>query len=151
MKRIILTTALLLGTLGLMAQDCDAIMLAYFKNDRNQMENYKEMAPYKFDYRCAYARAAFYESDTVPAGCDVYRIGEVKALYSEDHLTDSYVVDLASLVYYAYDFIQFQQRYPTGDAVVCFSTPASRHPYLVLRSMTQMVDMANREADAKWF
>lgn len=138
MKKLIVIAALLMAYSGLKAQDCDAVMLAYFKNDRVQMEDYKELAPQKFEWRCRFARAAFYESDTVPAGVDVYRISEVKNVFTGKHLPENYVVDLNTLIYYAYDFRSFQVRYPTGDYVVCFSTPGSRHPYLVLRSIDQM-------------
>ena len=149
MKRIILTAALLLGALGLKAQDCDAIMLPYFGYSKAQLENYKSEAPEKFDYRCAYARAAFYESDTIPAGVDVFSITEVVDPQSGKPLPKSFKVDLNVMGYYSYTFSLFHGRYKDGNHAVCFSTPSSAHPYLVMRSLTEMRLIADSYFNAK--
>lgn len=129
---------------GVKAQDCDAIMLPYFGNDKAKMDVYKTEAAYKFEWRCAFARAAFYESDTVPAGVEVFRISEVKNLSTGRFLKQNFDVNLATLSYYAYNFSEFQHRYPHVDKAVCFSTPGSRHPYLVLRSIVEMHNIVNQ-------
>ena len=61
-----------------------------------------------------------------------------------NHLPQSYVVDLETLSYYAYNFHQFQVRYPTGDVTLCFATPSSTHPYLVLRSIEEAFRLASQ-------
>lgn len=139
MKRIILTASLVLVFAGLKAQNCEALMLPYFGNDAARMAEYQQMAPSKFAWRCAYARTAFYESDTVPDGADLFSISEVVELSTGNHLSTNLVVDLATFSVYAYDFKRFQLLYPTGDKVLCFITPSSTHPYLVLRSIEQIL------------
>ena len=138
MKKWITVAAMLFMAMAVKAQDCDAIMLAYFNNNQTRMESYKVEAPYKFEAKCAYAQAAFYESDTVPAGADLFQISEVSNKFTGVSLPANYQVDFATLNYYGYTFRDFQLRYPTGDKVLCFQTPGSTHPYLVLRSITDM-------------
>ncbi len=145
MKKIALIAAMLFMVLSAKAQDCDALVLPYFGNDVARMEHYKSVAPHKFEMRCAIARAAFYESDTVPAGADVFQITEVKHALTGNALTSDYVVDLGTLSYYAYNFREFQYRYPHGDKTLCFATPHSTHPYLVLRSTDDMDSIAVME------
>lgn len=125
------------------AQNCDAIVLPYFKGDVARMEAYKTMAPEKFQYRCLYAFSAFEESDTVPAGADVFPISSVQSVLTEEYLSNDIVVDLFMFSYYAYNFSSFQTAYPNGDKVLYFSTPSSTHPYLVLHSLNEMLRVAN--------
>ena len=141
MKRIVIIAALLLGYTGLKAQDCEAIMLPYFKNNRAQMEGYRTHAPEKFAYRCTFAAAAFYESDTVPAGAEMVSLTEVKNLQDGQSLTAGYVVDINTLSYYAFNFNLIQGRFPGRE--ICFATPASRHGYLVLRTRDEMEKAAS--------
>lgn len=138
MKKIVFTVAFLMVAIGVKAQNCEAIMLPYFNNDAESLERYQAEAPYKYEWRCAYAQSAFYEADTVPAGADVFQINEVKNKFTDSYLSANFMVDLASLSYYAYNFYDFQLRYPAGDKTLCFSTPGSTHPYLVLRSISDM-------------
>lgn len=143
MKKMILIAALVLTATGIKAQDCEALMLPYFGNDRAKMEHYQTVAAYKFEWRCAVAQAAFYESDTVPAEADLFQISEVKDVFTGKCLSGNYVVNLNTLSYYAYNFKEFQLKYPHGDKTLCFATPRSAHPYLVLRSIEDMHDMAD--------
>lgn len=147
MKKLVIIAALLMAVAGVKAQDCEALVLPYFGNDATRMARYQTEAPYKFEWRCAYAKAAFYESDTVPAGADVFQITEVSNKFTGKTISANYQVDLNVLSYYTYDFINFQLRYPTGDKTLCFATPASVHPYLVLRSITDMHHVANQMID----
>ena len=123
------------SAIGLKAQDCDAILLPYFNNNRDAMEN---MAPAKLDQICRFARNAFYESDTIPAGAHVMSITEVKDKLNNVPLPANLVVNLETLSYYQYNFRRLQLTYPKPDAVICFTTPSSKHPYLVLRSIEEM-------------
>ncbi|MBR4738754.1 MAG: hypothetical protein IK058_01985 [Bacteroidales bacterium] len=132
MKRLILVIAFMFTVAVANAQNCEAIVLPFFKYDTAVLANYPVE---KMMYRCFYSQASFYESDTVPAGVDVYNIGDVREAYGTNYLPQSYVVDLSTLSYYAYNFNEFQFRYPRGNVTICFSTPASTHRYLVLRSI----------------
>ncbi len=140
-KKLILAVALLLGGLSLQAQDCDALLLPLFRYDSARMADYPSL---KRDYRCAYARAAFYESDTVPAGARLYNISEVREKFGTNYLPQNLVVDLSTLSYYAYNFEYFQTLELRPTDVVCFSTPSSAHPYLVLRSIVEMGSLAEQ-------
>lgn len=137
-RKMVFALFLMLGTLVVKAQDCEAIMLPYFKGDMQRLVEYRDNAPHKYMFRCVYAQSAFYESDTVPAGADLFPISEVKDKFTGVSLPNNYRVDLATLSYYRYTFYDFQHQYPTGDKVLCFSTPGSTHPYLVLRSISDM-------------
>lgn len=139
MKKIVLLAALMLGAWSLNAQSCETIMLPYFGGDANAMAAYPQE---KLEWRCAFARAAFYESDTLPAGVDVYSIAEVQSKADGSYLPQNYVVDLKTLSFYAYNFKEFQLRYANGNVTICFSTPNSEHPYLVLRSVDEMYALA---------
>lgn len=137
---------MIIMAIGAKAQDCDALLLPYFRNDAGRMEDFKTFSPEKFEWRCAYVRSAFYEADTIPAGADVYPISRVKSAFTDEYLSDDYVVDLYTLSYFAYNFKEFQLSYPRGNKVLCFATPSSRHPYLVLNSL----DETNRLATELW-
>ena len=140
MKRIVFLAALLMGALGAKAQSCETLVLPFFNWDVNAMNAYPEE---KFEWRCAYARAAFYESDTIPAGAEVYSISEVVSKEDGKNLTQDFIVDLTTLSYYAYNFKNLQVQYPKCNVTICFTTPASEHPYLVLRSIDEMFAMAD--------
>ena len=143
MKRVFLFGLFVCMGMVVAAQSCDSIVLPYFGGDVVKMEQYKSIAPEKFEYRCLYSRSAFEESDTIPAGADVFPISSVQSLSTNEYLSNDYVVDLFTLSYYAYNFKSFQNNYPNSDKVLCFSTPSSTHPYLVLNSLNTMLRVAN--------
>lgn len=126
--------AMLLAMAGAKAQDCEALVLPFFGGNAERMAQYPAE---KLAYRCQYARNAFYVSDTVPAGVQVIEISEVKEKLTGKNLPANIRIDLATFSYYAYDFIDFQTRYPKCDVTLCFHTPGSEHPYLVLRSIDE--------------
>lgn len=145
MKRIVLFGLLLAAGWAAGAQDCTALLLPYFRGNTALMATYPQD---KLDWYCCYVRAAFYESDTIPTGADLYSITEVKDNVSGVALSADFVVDLNTLSYYAYNFYDgFQARYRYGDKTFCFSTPASGHPYLVLRSLDEMSALAQEMFD----
>ena len=82
-------------------------------------------------------------SDAIPAGAEVYSITAVAGKADGQHLAENYQVDLTTLSYYAYNFKELQQQYPNVNVTICFTTPASEHPYLVLRSIDEMFKMAD--------
>ncbi len=126
--------------LSLKAQSCETIMLPFFNGDVDAMNSYPDE---KFEWRCAYGRAAFYESDVIPAGAEVYSITQVVNKEDGQSLPENYQVDLTTLSFYAYNFKDLQLQYPNCNVTICFSTPASEHPYLVLRSINEMYKMAD--------
>lgn len=130
---VLIAFAALLATAH--AQTCEEILLPYFGGDASQMEGYPQ---YKLDALCEFGRAALYESDTIPVGADLYSITAVYHMGTGEALPANYVVDLRTLTYYAYNFELLQLEYPHGDKTICFSTPSSEYPYLVLRSMEGM-------------
>lgn len=142
MKHAIFFATLLLAIAGVQAQSCDDIMLPYFSYDTVRMNDYPQE---KMDWRCRYARNAFYESDTVPQFANMYSITDVKNRFTGESLPENYVVDLTTLVYYAYNFQNLQLQYRSPQEVLCFRTPSSTHPYLVLRSIGEMHELTERQ------
>lgn len=132
----------MMGAISLKAQSCETIMLPFFNGDVMAMNNYPDE---KFEWCCAYARAAFYVSDEIPAGAEVYQITSVVSKEDGVSLPQDYQVDLTTLSYYAYNFKELQLQYPKGNVTICFATPASEHPYLVLRSLDEMYAIAENK------
>ena len=149
MKKLVVFAALFMAAFGAYAQDCEAIMLPFFKGNMEKLNDHRNIAPDKFEWRCTYATAAFIESDTIPTGLAVYNISEVRSLATGETLSENFVVDLNTLSYYAYDFFMFQGRHYSVEERVCFRTPGSAHPYLVLRSTYEMSVIAD-EVLKKW-
>lgn len=147
MKRIIPIVALMLVAMTAKAQDCESIVLPHFRYDTALMASYPME---KIMAYCWYSQASFYESDTVPTGVEVIDISEVREAYGTAHLPHDYVVDLTTLSYYAYNFRDFQVRYRECDVTLCFSTPASTHPYLVLRSINDSFRISS-EMEAAYY
>lgn len=149
MKRLFLGGLLLFAAIGsLKAQDCEALVLPRFGNNLELMYSYPEA---KLFYWCKYAQYAFYESDTIPQGMDVYGIEEVVDRYTSQALPHDFVVDLNTFSVYAYNFMLIQSRYTNVDVDICFSTPASAHPYLILRSQVKAGQMAEADYYEKYF
>jgi hypothetical protein len=146
MKRIVLLAALVMGAMSMKAQSCETIMLPYFNGDVDAMNSYPAE---KLEWRCAFGRAAFYVSDAIPAGAEVYSITAVAGKADGQHLAENFQVDLATLSYYAYNFKELQQQYPNVNVTICFTTPASEHPYLVLRPLKEMFDIADSVVNDK--
>jgi len=119
---------------GAKAQNCDAIMLPYFGGDSDEMASYPAE---KLQWRCQYARNAFYVSDVVPEDAIVKSIADVVDRSTGNHLDKNFVVDLNTLSYYGYNFEDMQHQTLDVHAVICFETPGSEHPYLVLRSLDE--------------
>lgn len=138
-RGILAIVACLIVGMGVGAQNCKELLLPFFDGDADEMAHYPKE---KLEWRCRYARSAFYESDTVPIGVDVYSITDVKEKESGEMLAEDFKVDLATMSYYAYNFIDFQNRYRRKDITLCFETPGSAHPYLVLRSIEEMLRRA---------
>lgn len=136
MKRIVMfaVMALALGFGGLKAQDCRAMVLPLFNGDEERMNDYPAE---KLEWRCKYARNAFYVSDTVPQGAVVMSITEVRNRQTGEYMTNETSIDLTTISYYAYNFNEMQLQYPKCNVTICYTTPGAAHPYLVLRSIDE--------------
>lgn len=143
MKRIMLL-GMMMVAFWAGAQDCQAILLPYF----GSVQRMQACPADKQQYHCIWARAAFYESDTLPTDAELHSITEVKHKATGVALPADYVVDLNTLSYYAYNFYEgFQAQYRRNDRTFCFSTPKSTHPYLVLRPIDETNEIATRQFD----
>ena len=132
MKRtIILSVLCMMAFGGLRAQNCEAIMLPFFGGNEKLMQ---ECPAPKLEWRCKYSQNAFYVSDQVPEGAVLRSLTELTDKSTGKRLTEDFVVDLETLSYYAYNFLDLQCEYTGDKTVICFPTPKSEHPYLVLRS-----------------
>lgn len=136
-KHLYLTIALLSFASFLRAQDCEAIMLPYFNNDIQRLRAYPEP---KLAVRCAMARLSFDVADSLPANAPLHSITEVHNRFTDEPLSESFVVDLNTLSYHGFNFDHFRGLHP--DQTVYFSTPASDHPYLILRSFNDAAALA---------
>ena len=135
MKKIIAVAAMLMAFGGLKAQDCDAIMLPFFKGDMQRMEEYKAVAPEKFEYRCMISQSMMDVSDTIPQGALNFNINELTDILTGEKLSVSFVVDLNVMSFYQYSFYDFLTQIPQREeGIICFSTPSSEHPYLLVFS-----------------
>lgn len=133
MKKIIAVAAMLMVFGGLKAQDCDAIMLPFFKGDMQRMEEYKAVAPEKFEYRCMISQSMMDVSDTIPQGALTFNINELTDILTGEKLPADFVVDINTISYYQYNFREFLAQLPSHrEGMVCFSAPASEHPYLII-------------------
>ncbi len=133
MRKLVLIIVMMAAWMGASAQNCTAIVLPKFHYDTAWMA----LCPVdKLQWYCLESQAAFYESDTVPTGAAVYSITEVKEIDGDSYLPSNFVVDLNTLSLYAYNFEYFYSYFPTDwQKTICFTTPSSTHPYLVLRSV----------------
>ena len=135
MKRLFLLGMFVVTASMASAQNCAALLEPYF-GSAEKTAQFAQENPEKFDYHCCRARAAFYESDVVPEGAILRSITEVRNRITGESLPADFVVNLNTLSYYAYNFYEgFQAQHYYGNVTYCFSTPASTHPYLVLRSI----------------
>ncbi len=136
MKKIGIVIMLLMASWCANAQDCSVLVLPYFGNNSEDMA---KCPADKFQIYCMIARNAFYVSDTVPTDAEMYSINAVKDNFNSNFLPENFEVDLNTLSYFGYNFNLFQLSDP--NKTICFSTPGSTHPYLVLRSYYEMMDI----------
>ncbi len=138
MKKTLFFTLLASVILGgkVSAQDCEKIVLPLYGYNQDKID---AMDLAKLDWRCRYAYHSLYESDTIPAGVPVYEITEVKNKLSNEFIPADIVIDRDTFSYYAYDFDRF--RVPHPRTAICFRTPNSNHPYLILRSLNEIANL----------
>ena len=127
----VLLVAVGMGTLC--AQDCEQLLLPFFGNNLQTLQNYPQE---KLAYRCAEAYFSFYVTDELDENAPVHDISEVVNRFTGEHLSEDFSVDLEVLSYYGYDFHRFRGLHP--QASVYFRTQGSDHAYLVLRSFNEV-------------
>ena len=126
---------LVVGAVGLKAQDCYSIVLPYYNGDSAYLDSYPVE---KLEWRCQYARNAFYWSDIVPTGAVEKSLAQVRNRQTGEYMTDGSEIDLNTISYYAYTFVDLQYEYRETTVTIYFATPGAAHPYLVLRSIDEM-------------
>ena len=136
---ILFMSALMLPMSVYAQQDyCHDLVFPLFNYDEERLAEYPET---KLAYDCLFSRNSFYESDTIPAGAPVYNISDVVSKRDSTHVAQDLVVDLTKLSFYDYNFNDF--RYRHYETPICFRTPSSAHPYLVMRTYIDVMRITN--------
>lgn len=133
MKKIIfiLTAMVMLGWANAgLAQDCQEILRAYYATTGKDPDTYPEG---KADYFCKLSYNSFYFAQQAPQGAPVYYLNELTNNITGKKMKRGAVIDLNTLSYYEYNFIDFQARYP--DQEIYFRLEGENsYPYLVMRT-----------------
>ena len=112
MKKILIITAIIF-MVGLLnpakAQDCEAIVGPYLTIRGLDPQSYPIE---KQEYFCQVSRNTFYLVDEVPEGAPVYNIREVTNRLTGKKVSRDFVVDLNTLSFWEYDFMNFQVSHP---------------------------------------
>ena len=135
MKKAILIVMLVLAvamSANAQTRDCRQIVLPHVAYNQAVLD---AMPQEKVSWYCRFSANAFFEADTLPTGAAVYDISALTSVQSGNTLSQSFVVDLETLSYYAYNFWDFQGLNP--EQTVYFRTPSSRHPYLGVYSVQE--------------
>lgn len=119
-------------TINANAQNCDEIVLPHVNYDRAKLE---QMPQDKIQWYCNFSRNSFFVTNEVPAGAIVHDIRDVVNKRTGAKVGDGFVVNLATLSYYAYNFDEFQ--YQNYDKTVYFHTPGSPYRYLGLYTINE--------------
>ena len=113
-------------------RDCRQIVLPHTGYNQTILNNMPEE---KIQWYCRYSANSFFVTDTVPVGATIYNISDLVSVQTGNNLDQSFVVDLETLSYYAYNFWDFQV--PNGDLTIYFRTPSSERAYLGVYSVQQ--------------
>ena len=101
MKKIVLlavTCTMFIGwSSTIQAQSCEDILRPFYMLNNIDPNEYPEG---KADWRCQFARTAFYMCDKIPEGAPVYNISEVTDLIARRHLDGNFKVNLEEMSYY---------------------------------------------------
>lgn len=140
MKKIVLLAVACTMFIGwsssIQAQSCEDILRPFYMLNNIDPNEYPEG---KADWRCQFARTAFYMCDKIPEGAPVYDISEVTDLIARRHLDGNFKVNLEEMSYYAYNFLDFQQK--NDKRTVYFRlNDNNNYKYLAVRSMIEMYD-----------
>ncbi|MBP5536167.1 MAG: hypothetical protein J6X62_05175 [Bacteroidales bacterium] len=120
-------------------RDCRQIVLPHVGFNQSHLNM---MSEEKLQWHCTYSEQSFFETDALPAGAVVYDISVLVDLRTGDNVSSSFVVNLTTLSYYAYNFGDFQGL--NGDMTIYFRTPSSRHAYLGVYSAQEAFERTER-------
>lgn len=137
-SRIVLIVMFLAVCGQAMSQDCRAIVMPKYGNNEDAFNRVPEG---KVEVFCNYSQAMFYETDSLPKDAYVYSISELVSRLDGQHIDKGFVVDLNTLSYYEYNFSDFQVKHFYSH--IYFSTPASAHKYLGVRTMEEALKMSS--------
>lgn len=125
---------------NLFAQNCEAIVAPYLSINGIDRSEYPEP---KFEWRCKFSRSAFYVCDSVPANATVIPITELTNLLTGNHVQDHFVIDLNTLSYWGYDFVNFHKV--DYFNTIYFDTHNATNRYLAMRDAREIYRRANAE------
>lgn len=114
------------------AQNCDEIVLPHVNYDRAKLER---MPQDKVQWYCNFSRNSFFVTNDVPVGSVVHDIRDLVYKRTGAKVGEGFVVDLANLSYYAYNFNEFQ--YQNYNKTIYFHTPGSTYNYLGVYSINE--------------
>ncbi|MDY6288218.1 MAG: hypothetical protein SPM02_02085 [Bacteroidales bacterium] len=141
MKKVLFLALMcaIIGSWGnVQAQNCDKLLQPYYERNNYNPEDYPIE---KADWRCRFARAAFYFTNSLPKNAIVYNITDVTNYLTGKKIGRDYVVDLDEMSYYAYNFDYFQ--YTNDKKTVYFRLNNGDYRYLVLRSYIDQMTYAD--------
>jgi len=118
------------------AQDCDELLAPYFHLNHIDPQDYP---PEKAEWRCTFAKTAFYFTNSLPENAVVLNLNNVVNLLTGEKLSSDFVVDLEHLSYYGYNFSQLQNQ--NDKKTIYFRIQNNKHKYLALRSIIEMAAM----------
>lgn len=142
-KRILtlMTLALMLVCGKALAQDCSAIVAPLVQHRGINLDNYPHE---KYMYWCVKGHSFFYFADEAPANAKVFSLTDVIEIATREHISSTFVPDLNSFSYYAYNFADIQIQF--NNQTLYFRLPeGSGHAYLALRSFVECEDVTMAE------
>lgn len=135
MKKIILTAIALvmLACTNVMAQDCKTIVEPLIIMRDLDTNTYPAE---KLDLFCQISANQFYMTNEVPKNAKVFNITQLRNVLTGENIPEDFVVDLNTLSYYRYNFLDFQVQ--DFEHTIYFQVGRkSDKTYLAVRSVVE--------------
>lgn len=140
MKKLFLiafATLILCCAASVQAQDRQAIVGPFLQQRGIAESNYPAD---KFDYKLQFSLNSFYLTNTLPSRACVFEFSELTNKLTQEHPTSN-VVDLNTLSYYTYNFLDFQVK--DYHNTIYFRIGNECNRYLAVRSYDETMDRTN--------
>lgn len=124
------------------AQNCDELLEPFFQLNNIDTSIYPAG---KAEWRCCFARSAFYYTNSIPDNAPVYNITEVTNKLTGKNIERNFVVNIDHMSYYAYNFDHFQAI--NDKKTVYFRLANGKHKYLAVRSIIDMYESTCQMVD----
>lgn len=135
MKKLFFTiVASLLFCSFAQAQDCEAIVAPFLQMKGIKAADYPEG---KAKDRCLFSQNSFYLTNEVPQASLVFEFGELTNMLTQQH-PENNEVDLNTLSYYLYNFMDFQVR--DYHRTIYFHIGNKDYRYLAVRCYDETMD-----------